>query len=742
MGKNRKSKRQLVRDEKRAKKRGNEVEEEEERDAKRQRRNDDTAAADLDVNEIGNEYIPLDDEDDENAPHKLPRHGFEREFFGMLADEEQEYFRRADELLELNDFPTPEERDIFLQNVYTEAKGKEMKLASSQSCSRLMERLILLSNTRQKKQIFAAFATHFISLVTHRFASHCCEKLFLQSASVVTQELGGLVEPAPEPEAGEVDEETAAILATSMEDMFLGTLDELEGHLTHLLSDRYGSHALRALLFILAGRPLNQISTKSLLQGKGKEYVTVEGASAIANHGLNNQLRAVPSSFTEAVRKIITDSTVNMDSTALRVLAAHPTGNPTLQLLLELELSLFPKAKKAPKAKKGEEPIVPAEPEIPEVTTLLEKLVPGAPATFSDETSEATGFVNSMLYDPIGSRLLETLVKYCPGKIFKGLQAVFFGPRIATLLRNDIASYPAIQVLNRLSKEDLADAVEKALPAMPVFVEKGRFNVIKTLFERCHVRGATDQMKPLLNALVAANGGDWKFLVPKLCFLDDETDAAKAPKEKFTQPDGKNTNKPALISHGSQLISALLSIPGVPAKAIQASLLALNRDQLLRLATHSAATAGILVKAFSTPSQNANFHKMLVAALQPHVVALTTSQYGHVVLNAIINAPSKGEIAVPFHLKENIMGQLEGQEAALRETWIGRNVWRTWKGDLWKNKRHAWVRWAKDVNPEESRMSVAPKSRKGVVVAGEKKGAVAAVAVGEGDGDMEMDGAK
>ncbi|KAK7210416.1 hypothetical protein V2G26_017594 [Clonostachys chloroleuca] len=104
----------------------------------------------------------------------------EREFFGMLADEEQEYFRRADEMLELNQFPSNEDRDVFLESVWREAQGKELKVASSQSCSRLMERLIQISNTAQKKQLFDAFGGHFLSLVQHRFASHCCEALFLK----------------------------------------------------------------------------------------------------------------------------------------------------------------------------------------------------------------------------------------------------------------------------------------------------------------------------------------------------------------------------------------------------------------------------------------------------------------------------------------------------------------------------------------------------------------------------------
>ena len=81
----------------------------------------------------------------------------DRPFFGMLDDEEQEYFRKADEMLELNSFADPEERDLFLANVYREAEGKELKLANSQSCSRLMERLIQLSSPHQLKKLFQKF---------------------------------------------------------------------------------------------------------------------------------------------------------------------------------------------------------------------------------------------------------------------------------------------------------------------------------------------------------------------------------------------------------------------------------------------------------------------------------------------------------------------------------------------------------------------------------------------------------
>ena len=82
----------------------------------------------------------------------------EKAFFGVLDQEEQEYFKNADEMLELDSFPNPEERSLFLASVYREAVGKELKIAQSQSCSRLMERLIRLSTAAQLKVLFQAFS--------------------------------------------------------------------------------------------------------------------------------------------------------------------------------------------------------------------------------------------------------------------------------------------------------------------------------------------------------------------------------------------------------------------------------------------------------------------------------------------------------------------------------------------------------------------------------------------------------
>lgn len=617
--------------------------------------------------ENGDDY-ELDQHQEYEHNQEQQQHGpGETEFYGMLADEEQEYFRRADEMLELNQFPTPDERDMFLESVFKEAQGKELKLASSQSCSRLMERLIQLSNTSQKKHLFEAFGSHFLSLVQHRFASHCCEALFLRSAGIVTQELAGFVMDTMGANSDEQQPET------SMEGLFLATLDELEGSLSFLITDRFASHTIRVLLLVLSGRPLDDVSVRTLMKSKKKENISVVGGAAADEP--NKGSRAVPGSFALAVQKIIADSTAGLDATGLRVLAKHPIGNPSLQLLLELDMTLNKKEKNA---------------ESPE-TSLLQQLLPGAPKSLADSSSEASEFINGMIYDQIGSRLIETLVTHCPGKVFKYLNQNIFLPRIDGYVRNDISCYPAIKVLNRLGKDDLIEAADKIAPNVPQLVSKTRFNVLKALFERCAARGTTEQIKKLIKGLKEGCGKKPVDLVITLCCLQDEKENGKDV-QKLAR------NEYAIQSHGAQLLTTLLSIQG-PNKAVQEAILALPANKLIRLANTSMPTVTLLTTALSTPSANSLFQKSIVATISPHVSELATAQYGHNVINGIAEIPSRGkDFSIPFHVKEGVMQRLGSMETELRDSWMGRSVWRNWKGDMWKTRRGDWKVWMREID--------------------------------------------
>lgn len=88
--------------------------------------------------------------------------GHEQAFFGMLDEQESEYFKHTEELFELDDFQSPEEKLALVQQVYREADGKELKIAHSQGASRLLERLIQMSTAAQLKSLFGKFSGQYV----------------------------------------------------------------------------------------------------------------------------------------------------------------------------------------------------------------------------------------------------------------------------------------------------------------------------------------------------------------------------------------------------------------------------------------------------------------------------------------------------------------------------------------------------------------------------------------------------
>jgi nucleolar protein 9 len=617
----------------------------------------------------------------------------ERPFYGMLEDEEQEYFRRADEKLELNDFSSSEDCGLFLESIYREAEGKELKIACSQSCSRLLERLILLSTVEQKKKLFGNFSGNFTHLVQHRFASHCCEMLFIQSAGVVTEELLGNIE---------VEEGEEAL--GSMESLFLSVLDELEGDMTALLTSRFASHTLRVLLVILSGRPLEKSSTQTMLKSKRKEKVTITNLASQQSLGK----RAVPEMFSFAVNKIISDTIATMDESFIVVLAQHPTGNPTLQLLLELELT---SKSKAPKPEPGQK-------------TLLSTLLPD---DISAEDSKSQAFINGLMYDAVGSRLLEKICTFAPSKTFKQIYRIVFKDRIAGLARNEIASYVVICVLKRLSPEDLEEAITAILPQVTDLVQRSRTVILKTLVERCHERGI--DIAPLTAAISAAFGSDPATLLLKMANIADLSSLTAAvlppPQQEGTDsvPQIPRPSPPQL--HGSLLAQALLAIPGAPTALIQAAILTLPPATLHTLALYTP-TSHILQSALGsstlmstsgefkslgstviegdrqpylpTPA-NLTFRRKIIGQLltpsdhcpEP-VITLAESNIGtHILDSLLLSAPSL------LSLIERMANTLSSHEHILRDSFTGRIVWRNWNMDLFKRRRAEWIKKVKEI---------------------------------------------
>lgn len=491
----------------------------------------------------------------------------------------------------------------------------------------------------------------FLNLAQHRFASHCCETLFLQAAPIVSEELAASTKTKTDTRAKE---------STTAEQLFLDVSKELEGHLGYLMADQFASHTLRVLLVVLSGRPLVDAQTTSLLQSKKKEKIKLSFEGKVSS-AISSPTRTVPVSFLTALDRMMKGTVTGFDSTNLQALASHPVANPLLQLLLDLEFRQSGRSK----AK--------------DTNSLFRKLLPDDPP---EEGTDSASFFNGMLYDPIGSRLLEVLVTNSPGKTFKVLYQNLFRSRLPTLAKNETASYVLIKALERLNKEDLQEAIEELSAQIQILVDRSRTSVIKCLVQRCQVREA--HMQPLAVALKEAYGQQPEERLKRMLqiHLDEDKNVSD---ERRKQMENEDPTK----AHNSLLAQSMLEVPGPLRELITEGIIALDDSTILQMAKDRSATH-VVQKSITCSGDTARYRRKIMPRLTALTFDLSTDPLG----SHVVDAFWTGSEGLPF-IREKIAELLLQNETTLRDSIPGRAVWRNWKMDMYKTKRFEWKSEAK-----------------------------------------------
>ncbi|KAK2822980.1 Nucleolar protein 9 [Arthroderma sp. PD_2] len=604
----------------------------------------------------GDDYIPLDTRDNEQEQGQRQEQEDDTPFYGLLDTEEQEYFSKASQTLELNAFEDDDDKRLFIESVYEEAKGKELKIACSQSCSRLMEKLIGMSTPTQVKALFEKFTGHFLHLVQHRFAGHCCECLFIRAAPIVTTEIDKPKDKKKKAkstnnESGDMEQDESQNQRPAV-DLFLEVVSELQGNWGYLLTEPFASHAIRVLLLILAGESLADQSNARVLASRKKENMDAITAATQSEQSMRE-------SREDTLKRMIVDLSAGLNSTYLQALATHPVGSPVLQVVLSIELGHMGKEK------------------IKDTNSVFRRLIP-------DETletkEEGVNFLNGLFYDPVGSRLLETIVRVAPGKFFKTFYKAIVRERIGSLARNEIASYVVIKVLERVSKEDLQSAIESILPEIPSLVQRSRLNVIKTLIDRSTVRGA--DTTSLAKALESTYGDDNVLRLKTLLGVDSDSQTA----EDATKP--KPGSSPQHL-HGSLLAQSMLQAPGALAAMIQSSFLAAPTETIMEISKHPTASRA-LQEALKCSKSNIQFRRQFLPRFNGQMCELALDSSGSHVADALWSSTTD-----LIFIKQRLAQELENNESTLRDSFLGRAVWRNWSMDLYKRKRGEWMSKAK-----------------------------------------------
>ena len=499
----------------------------------------------------------------------------------------------------------------------------------------------------------------FLNLVQHRFASHCCEALFLQAAPIVNQELTAPLDGGkPNQESGDV--------YVSMENLFLYTLNELEGNLGYLMSDQFASHPLRILFVVLSGMPLTAVASSSVLQSKKKEHVSVTGRKQTTTEA-RSEARIVPDSFHTALDKMMAGAVAGLDTTYLRALATHPIANPVLQLLLELELTRS--GKQSAKDSKS----------------LFRKLIPN---DLLEEGTESASFINHLIYDTVGSRLLEVIILNAPGKTFKSLYKSSFKDKIETLAKNEVAAFVVIKIIERLNTEDLVTALEQICPEIDTLIKRSRTSVIKTLIQRCRVRNV--DATSILTGLKQAYGEGPSQQLISMLRVNTESPEGMA-EDRRRQLEFEDSGK----AHESLLAQCMLEAPDSLREFVCDGLLAMETPFLVTIAKDRTASR-VLQTALICPQQAPKFRRILIPRLYGEIEELAVDPVASHVIDSMWEATN----GLTF-IRERIANELAQHESALRGSMPGRAVWRNWKMDIYKTRRNEWLNDAKGQSQDD-----------------------------------------
>lgn len=571
----------------------------------------------------------------------------EVQFHGLLDPEEQEYYANVNNKIVANDFESLDDRAIFIEAVHRETQGKELKVASSQSCSRYLEKIIMLSTPNQLRRLFNKFLGNLTYLVRHRFGSHCCETLFLEGAKYVGKE------------RETYEDETSEEDLPSLEELFLQAAEELEPNMGFLLTERFASHTVRVLFLILSGEPLDDSSVKAMLASKKKEKLE---APVEKDADLSTNRRFAPKTFHAALDRLISSAISALDTTYVRALATHPTGNPVLQLLLRLELSGSGKNKQS------------------DASSVFKKLLPDDDL---DEDSESAKFISGLIYDPTGSHLVEAFVQELRGKTFKKLYKNILKPRLCSMAKNDVASYVVTRILERLGKDDLAEAKELILSEIPVLISRRRTGLVKVLVERCSVRRV--DLQDVSDVLKSEYGYNEATFLQKL--LDFEPAESPSQAEEGSEEKPRTSTHRADV-HGSLLAQAILQAPKI-CTLVQDSLLSLESETLIGMARNPASSR-VVQKALDPTDANIQFRRHFVPQFFGHMATLAEDLTGSYVADALWAATENLHF-----MKERLAKELASNESRLRASPFGRNVWKNWAMDSYQRRPGEWQARAK-----------------------------------------------
>ncbi|XP_073713916.1 nucleolar protein 9-like [Misgurnus anguillicaudatus] len=541
------------------------------------------------------------------------------------------YFRRVSERLK-EGFTEEEEKDLFVENVLSEVKGKAGLVAMDMTGSLALEKLLSLATTVQVGEMLAELGgetgSEFKDVACNQCGGHVMESALRQAHRWT--EKNGAEETS---DVTQTEEEDCGILEVQVQRL-CGVIRE---NILDFIKDPHGSHVLRTLIHVLGGCLTSEPSdAKQVKRDKRSESELTDFE--------------IPTSFWWEL-KYLSDSLMEN----VNVCATNPSASATLQTLLTV-----------------------CHRKRPILCKKINKCIMGYLTSLSSAPGVSPLLV--FLKDPSCSHLIQTIFKFSHKALLRNVYRDHLKDQLMSLALHPIANY-TIQTLISVSSslrvflkifDELMEGFEAVLAA-------GHMGVVVQLVESC-VQWEEKQDALLQRLLQAFHCSDpasrhtsclplFLSLLAYEVYYNTET----AEGDTVTQ------RSLSICYHGSRLVQALAKFKD--RSILMNSLHGLSSSDLLTLGTDSMGSHALqsLLTSVSDKGRGKFLRK-----LEELYVQLACSRCGSRLLEAVWNSATISQ-------RQSIAEKLVPSESQLRSDQFARHVWAKFGLTHFVKRRAAWL---------------------------------------------------
>ncbi|KAJ2223356.1 Nucleolar protein 9 [Coemansia sp. RSA 485] len=579
--------------------------------------------------------------------------------YGLVNPDLQKYLKGCEDMLEDSRFEsTAEDREIFVNNMYSEIKNYELQLTTDKECSRILEKIFFISSDYQIRRFLSLMREDVIRLAVHRFSSHTMQTLLLLSAVSLEREMRGESKDFETVDDDVNDDDkghqSVRTVLPTFEELILEITKSLTERWSYLMADEFASHILRVLMLVLSGRAIEDQNNRSnsLRSKRSSKYVEDKSVTQ-SHHPSLTKARETPDAFVSALKKLLKTTNRAMSDIVVRGFTTNPVGSPVLQLMLELE------------AERGKSETA---------GSLLDKCLLGLVSDPKGQNPRRDTALQMTIEDVVGSHFLQTVAKIASPNVLQAIYENQIRGRVKTLAFHPISNFVVQSVfVNAKNQRQLKSMIEETAPFFGDLLFKSRAGVVRSLVDSC-VRldaGYIEIINALYGGLGAKTPEERKELINLLAFL--------MPYQKFVNAE---YGRLPFNIQGSLIIQSILQFPGDSNGPILDSFFSQNPQSIFSWCQDPSGSR-IIESIFTSPHVEPKIKQKVMEHFGGRYAELAMDKFGSHIFE-------KYWAIADLDFKETIIQNLVKSETQLQDSHSGRFVLRNCRVDQYKRRAEEW----------------------------------------------------